>query len=70
MLEREGEPAEEIRAVLAERDADVVVMGSRRGDPEESESTGSADGDVPGSTVRALLGSVDVPVVVVPLPAL
>ncbi|WP_415378995.1 universal stress protein [Halosimplex sp. TS25] len=70
VLEREGEPAEEIQAVLAERDADVLLVGPRRGDPEKSGSTGSADRDGPGSTVRALLGSVDVPVVVVALPEL
>ncbi|WP_123536741.1 universal stress protein [Halosimplex salinum] len=70
VVEREGEPVEEIRSVLAERDTDVLVTGPRRGDPEESGSDGSADGAVPGSTVRALLGAVDVPVVVVPLPEL
>ncbi|WP_459193086.1 universal stress protein [Halosimplex sp. J119] len=66
VLEREGDPAEEIRAVLAERGADVVVVGPRRGDPDAAEAQ-ERDRDVPGSTVRALLGDVDVPVVVVPL---
>ncbi|MEF8850866.1 MAG: hypothetical protein V5A44_06080 [Haloarculaceae archaeon] len=39
---------------------DDEVLGPRRGDPD-------ARGAAPGSTVRSLLGDVDVPVVVVPL---
>ena len=62
VLEREGDPAEAIRAVLAAEDVDELVVGPRRGDPE-------ADAEV-GSTTRALLGTVDVPVVVVPAPDL
>ena len=59
-LERTGDPAAAVREVLADRDIDNLVLGPARGDPE-------AGGDPPGSTVRALLGDVDVPVVVVPL---
>ncbi|WP_436907687.1 universal stress protein [Halosimplex marinum] len=71
VLEREGRPAEEIRTVLAERDADVLLLGPRRGDPAASgEGDDSIMGAAPGSTVRALLGRVGVPVVVVPVPEL
>jgi nucleotide-binding universal stress UspA family protein len=73
-IRREGEPAAAIRAVCAERDIDEVVVGPRRGDPAAGDATGDGDSgeddptgeDGPGSTVRALLGTVDVPVVVVP----
>jgi len=72
VLEREGDPAEAIRAVLAERDVDTLVLGPRRGDPGSGDGAESdaTDAEPPGSTVRALLGTVDVPVVVVPLPDL
>lgn len=66
VLERHGDPAAEVRAVLADRDVDALVVGPHRGDPGApggSESNGCA----PGSTVRTLLGTVDIPVVVVPL---
>ena len=59
-LERTGDPAAAVREVLADRDVDALVVGPARGDPE-------ARGDPPGSTVRALLGDVGVPVVIVPL---
>lgn len=62
-LTREGDPADEIRAVAAERDVDVLVVGPRRGDPETS-------GDAPGSTTRALLADSSHPVVVLPETAL
>lgn len=68
-VEREGDPADEIRAAVAEREPDELLVGSRRGDRAASDEHGS-DGDAPGSTVRALVGSVDVPVVVLPLPDL
>lgn len=67
VVEREGDPTEEIRAVLAERAVDALVLGPRRGDPEAG--TGGV-ADAPGSTVRALLGDAAVPVVVVPVPEL
>lgn len=57
---REGEPAEELRVVAAERDVDELLVGPRRGDPETS-------GTAPGSTLRRLLTEADCPVVVVPL---
>lgn len=57
---REGDPASAIRAVAADRDADSVVVGPHRGDPDLA-------GDPPGSTVRALLADADRPVTVVPL---
>jgi nucleotide-binding universal stress UspA family protein len=60
---REGEPAAEIRAVAAEREADVLVVGPRRGDPDSA-------GAAPGSTVRALLAGSAQPVVVLPETAL
>ncbi|MFB6139406.1 MAG: universal stress protein [Halosimplex sp.] len=55
--------AEEIRTVIDERDVDVLVVGPRRGDPDAGKD---ATESPPGSTVRALLGTVDVPVTVVP----
>jgi nucleotide-binding universal stress UspA family protein len=59
-LTEDGKPATALQRVAAEREADVVVVGPRRGDPE-------ASGESPGSTVRALLADADRPVVVVPL---
>lgn len=60
---RESDPTTEIQAVAADRDADVVVVGPRRGDPETS-------GVAPGSTTTALLGGSSRPVVVLPEAAL
>jgi nucleotide-binding universal stress UspA family protein len=59
-VERAGDPATAIRETIAERVVDVLVVGPHRGDPD-------VRGESPGSTVRALLGDLDVPVVVVPL---
>lgn len=67
VVERRGEPAEEIRAVLAERAVDALLLGPRRGDPD---ANGGSTADAPGSTLDALLGDVAVPVVVVPVPEL
>lgn len=68
--ERTGDPAAAIRAVMSEREVDELLLGPRRGDPDaEREGDGNADGAV-GSTARALLGTVNVPVVVLPLPKL
>lgn len=58
-LVREGEPAAVIREVADEWDVDELVVGARRGVPETA-------GDPPGGTVRALVGTVELPVVVVP----
>jgi len=62
-MTREGEPAAVLRTVAEERNVDVVVVGSNRGDPQRS-------GPAPGSTVQALLADADQPVVVVPVPDL
>ena len=61
VLTRDGDPADEIRAVLDEREIDELVVGTRRPDPE-------AEGEMaaPGSTVESLLGTVEVPAVVLP----
>jgi nucleotide-binding universal stress UspA family protein len=59
-VRRAGEPATVIREVAAERDAGRVVVGTRRGDPEQAD-------EPPGSTVRALLAETERPVVVVPV---
>lgn len=61
-LVREGDPAEAVLAVAAEREADEVLLGATRGDPDPA-------GDPPGSTVRAVLAEADRPVVVLPAPA-
>lgn len=58
---REGDPAEAIRAAVAEHDPDEVLLGAHRG-------TAGASGV--GSTARALLTDLDRPAVVVPLPDL
>lgn len=62
VITREGSASEEIQAVVAERDVDEVVAGPRRGDPDAPSGL--------GGTVADLLVSLDVPVVVVPLPPL
>ena len=56
---REGDPTEEIRAAVAERDPDEVVIGPHGG---------TADSRGLGATAQALLTTLDRPVVVVPLP--
>jgi len=70
VLERAGEPAAEIRSVLAEREVDALLLGPHRGDPDTGGEGGESGADAPGSTVRSLLGDVTVPVVVVPTPEL
>jgi len=61
-LVREGPPAETVRATVAERDPDVVLVGTHGGRP------GAGPG--PGSVARSVVGTVDRPVVVLPLPSL
>lgn len=61
-LSRSGEPADAITAVAEERNADTVVLGATRGDPERP-------ADPPGSTVRALLANAQWPVTVLPTPS-
>ena len=58
-MTQEGEPADAIQEIATERDVDEVVIGPHGGDPVRA-------GEPPGSTVLALLGSADRPVVVVP----
>lgn len=58
---REGDPAEAIRDLAADVDADEIVIGPRHGSPDRAEQPGL------GSTARAVTGASDRPVVVVPL---
>lgn len=55
---REGDPAEEILYALAEGDADLVVMGTRRGEFEQS---------MLGSVSRQVVESTETPVLTVPV---
>ncbi|MFC7018342.1 MULTISPECIES: universal stress protein [Haloarcula] len=57
----DGDPVPEIRAAIETHDPDEVLIGAHRG---------TAGSEGVGSTARALLGEVDRPVVVVPLPSL
>jgi len=66
--ERAGDPTEAVRAVLSEREIGELLLGPRRGDPDTGPGD-DTDGTL-GSTTRALLGTVDVPVVVLPMAAL
>ncbi|MEF8887416.1 MAG: universal stress protein [Haloarculaceae archaeon] len=59
-VQRAGDPPTVIREVAAERDAERVVVGTKRGDPDRAS-------EPPGSTVRALLADAERPVVVVPV---
>jgi len=55
-----GDVSATLRAVADDHDADELVVGAIRGDPETA-------GGPPGSTVRALLADAPRPVVVVPV---
>jgi nucleotide-binding universal stress UspA family protein len=57
-LVRDGDPAEEILAALDEDDADLVVMGTRRGEFEQS---------MLGSVSRQVVESTETPVLTVPV---
>jgi nucleotide-binding universal stress UspA family protein len=59
-LTRTGDPAKIIRAVAADANADELLIGPTRGDPERA-------GEPPGSTARALVADPPAPVVVVPV---
>lgn len=59
--QREGDPATVVPAVVRELDPDAVVMAAHAGTPDASGV---------GSTARATLATVGVPVVVVPLSGL
>jgi nucleotide-binding universal stress UspA family protein len=61
ILTRDGDPVDGIRSALTGRDVDELVVGTRRPD-----TAGDDSDSVPGSTVQSLLGTVDVPVVVLP----
>jgi nucleotide-binding universal stress UspA family protein len=61
-ITEDGNPSEVIQSLVAERDVDEVLIGARRGDPDAAPGL--------GGTAADLLVSLDVPVVVVPLPAL
>ena len=56
---REGDPAEEILDALDDVDADLVVMGTRRGEFEQS---------MLGSVSRQVVESTETPVLTVPAP--
>jgi nucleotide-binding universal stress UspA family protein len=58
-ITRAGTASEVIQGLVADRDVDEVVIGSRRGDPDVAPGL--------GGTAADLLVSLDVPVVVVPL---
>lgn len=49
-----------LRQLADEYDADVIVIGANRGDPETA-------GESPGSTVRQVLSETERPVIVVPV---
>jgi len=55
---REGDPAEEILGALDDGDADLVVMGTRRGEFEQS---------MLGSVSRQVVESTETPVLTVPV---
>jgi len=57
-LVRDGDPAEEILAALEEDGADLVVMGTRRGEFEQS---------MLGSVSRQVVESTETPVLTVPV---
>ncbi|PSQ08267.1 universal stress protein UspA [Halobacteriales archaeon QS_5_70_15] len=61
-LAREGLPAETIRSVAEGRSPDVVLVGAHGGRP--------GAGPEVGAVTRSILGSLDRPVVVLPLPPL
>lgn len=59
-LSDEDTVAEVLLTVADERDADEIILGTNRGDPETA-------GEPPGSTVQRLLAETRRPVVVVPV---
>jgi nucleotide-binding universal stress UspA family protein len=62
VLTPEGEPGDVIRDLVADRGVDEVLVGTHRGDPDAPAGLGGTAADLPVS--------LDVPVVVVPLPDL
>jgi len=61
-ITEEGHPSEIVQELVAERGVDEVLIGPRRGDPDVTPGL--------GGTAADLLVSLDVPVVVIPLPDL
>lgn len=61
-ITEDGRPSDVIQTLVAERGVDELVIGPRRGDPDAAPGL--------GGTAADLLVSLDVPVVVVPLPEL
>jgi nucleotide-binding universal stress UspA family protein len=61
-ITEDGYPSDVIQSLVAERGIDEVLIGARRGDPDAAPGL--------GGTAADLLVSLDVPVVVVPLPDL
>lgn len=61
-LTPEGNPSDVIQDLVADRGVDEVLVGTHRGDPDAPAGL--------GGTAADLLVSLDVPVVVVPLPDL
>ena len=61
-ITEEGRPSDVVQDVVAERGVDEVLIGPRRGDPDATPGL--------GGTAADLIVSLDVPVVVVPLPDL
>lgn len=58
-----GTPASVIHRVAEAADADQLLLGSRRGDPESA-------AEAPGTTLRTVLEDAPCPVVVIPQPGL
>ncbi|MFD1586569.1 universal stress protein [Halorientalis brevis] len=61
-ITEEGRPSDTVQELVAERGVDEVLIGPRRGDPDAEPGL--------GGTAADLIVSLDVPVVVVPLPDL
>jgi nucleotide-binding universal stress UspA family protein len=59
-VSREGKPATVIQEIAAAEGVDEILLGQHHGDPDVA-------GEPPGSTVRAVLSDVSIPVVVVPI---
>jgi nucleotide-binding universal stress UspA family protein len=61
-MTEDGRPSDVVQDLVADRGVDVVLIGPRRGDPDATPGL--------GGTAADLLVSLNVPVVVVPLPEL
>lgn len=66
-VRRTGDPAAEVLAAADEREADLLVVGARAGDPDAGPADGERrDAADLGSTARAVAAGAEVPVAVVP----